>query len=958
MSKRIISLLISLTLICGMIFSMPVLAEETTAADATEKSIEVDENVFDKTEEPVSDPESEKLEKSKAIYESMLEEVGLLKSLGIMNDANEENMNHEVTRAEFVRYMLQFLNVDAAGAADGVNTYYVDIPTDYAYYNDITTATALGLVNGGSGGVFNPNSTISYQDALKIVVSALDYGTLAAYRGGYPQGYIAIARDIKLTDDISIGFTENLTMKELVRILFNALNSSVSESVINTTNSVSISSGDELYIESRFDVVKYRGVVTGTSYTRRLEGKDDLYKMEIDGVEYNIGRFAEFNEEEVLGQRVYFYLQYPDDDVRDPELAEVIFVNPLEGHNKIVEIIDEDIEPSTNARVLEYYDEKDNVKSINISDAIVFYNGKIDNTVTNDDFKPERGSIRAIDNNRDGRYDYVFIKNSVQRVVDVAASETIKFKYGLGELEVPKHDSKILLYRYGAEITTDYLGEWEVLEVMLCKDGESGIIDVSKKVVEGAATTVRADEYVINGTTYELSQAYMDALESGHFQAVKPKKNDTCQFILDERGQVAAMTSTLTAITEYGFLVGVASEGGLDKTNQVKIYCQYGIMNIFPVDEKIKINGRRITEGEDIEHYFWNNANVFEAQLVRFTRNNGIVTQIETAVDTTGGRLQTPGLPEPDKFSMDYRDTTSWSYDNVSYMVEDTYIMLDATTPVFWVPFETNKDSLYHYYDSRDNLSGLLKTTDIYVYDSVILEDYVGVRKPGAIVLRTQAAESEITDTNPYTLESIASGATYYVVDTIEETGTASDGTPTYSLIAAGNITINFEEKVYNVDTANVYGQGNYSLGNLEKGDLIQVGYGNDSSKANRFLCIATANGNGITNEGYLEGDFRWWNNSRAIGDVDISTNAGTTDAFVIGEIVYIKNPYYVIRTKNAAGQDKVITLIYQSGMKAKMFEKESEKVWDASYWEFETGQRVLIRIVNSRINYAIMVSE
>ncbi len=979
MSKRIIALLISLTLIMSAVFQVSVFADEIGAVvdeAVTETATETatDEVVDEEVTDPVVNAQLEKLAKSKAIYNGMIEEIGLLKSLGIMDDATEENMLEEVTRAQFVRYMLQFMNVEPEAASDEVNTYYLDVPVDYPYYKDITTATVMGIVNGGSNSVFNPNNTIAYRDAIKIVVGALEFGTLAEYRGGYPKGYIEVARDLKLEKNISIGYTENMTMEQLVHILFNALNSNSALITVSTSKpAISMGTGDRLYIEEKFNVEKYRGIVTGTSYTRRLEGEADLAKLEIGGTEYNIGNYAQFDEEEILGQEVYFYLKYPDGDMKDTAVADIIFVNPIEGFNKIVEVIDEDIQDTSSMSSLYYWDEKANTRNIDISDAIIYYNGKIDPTAKAVDLKPERGSVRAIDNDRDGKFEYVFIKNSVQRIVDVASREKIRYKFGLGSIDVPEKDSKILIFRYGAEITTDYLGEWEVLEVMLCKDGESGIIDVSKKVVEGQVNSVSNDEYKVAGVKYKLSKPYIEALKGDpvtgkvHYQAIKPKKNDTCAFILDSRGEIAAMRATLTQITEYGFLVKTASSGGLEKSNQVKMYCQYGVMNIFPVSDTVKINGKRLADGEDIESRFYNENKVFEPQLVRYTRNNGIVTQIDTADDTTGGLIQVAGTPEPDKFSLDYRDTTSWTYDGNSYMVEDTYIVLDDTTPVFWIPFDTKKDSLYHYYDSRSNLSGLQKTTDIYVYDSTVLEEYSvlpngqrGVRTPGCIVIRTQQAENEITQYNPYTLETISASQNYYIVDEIETTGENSDGDPTYSITAAGNIVLNFESVVYNVDTSNLYGQGNYTLGDLEKGDIIQVGYGNDSSKANRFVCVATAYGsNQEKDNGYVDGNFRWWNNTRNIGDVDIETNAGNAEAFVIGEIIYIKNPYYVIRTKNSVGEEKILTLIYTtSGVQGfKMYEESSENVWDASYWEFETGQRVIIRIVNGKMSFGVMVT-
>ena len=72
----------------------------------------------------------------------------------------------EITRAEFLHYLLKVLNTDVKV---DIKDSFVDVKEDNTYYQDIITAKQLGLIFGYDDGTFSPNAPITHSEATSII---------------------------------------------------------------------------------------------------------------------------------------------------------------------------------------------------------------------------------------------------------------------------------------------------------------------------------------------------------------------------------------------------------------------------------------------------------------------------------------------------------------------------------------------------------------------------------------------------------------------------------------------------------------------------------------------------------------------------------------------------------------------------------------------------------------------
>ncbi len=939
--KKIISFVLTLAMLLSAM-SMIALAEEEVI---TEEEIGTETEV-----EPVSTADTE-------LYALVKEEAGLVKTLGIMTNVNEDNIKAEIPRGEFVEHVLRFMGL-APAKSSGMQQYFSDVPEGSEYYDAVTTAAMVGLINGDGNGAFNPGQSIKFNEAIKMVVCALDYGAVAEARGGYPMGYLAVANDLKLLKGIKLGGFEDITNAEAVKLIFNALNSNAAEKSVSTDSTITMESKDVLYLEDTFDVEKFKGVVTGTQITRQLEGKEYIGWVEIDGNEYEVIASEYFNEEELLGLSVYYYVQYDGDVTGDKRDGEIIMISPMDDRNTVIDVMDENIQPSTSVKSFKYWDENDKEVVKNIEDATVYYNGRNAAGYLNSDgsdLRPSHGNVRLIDNNRDGKIDFVTVESYTEYVVDYAATTKIVAKYGMDDIIIDNRDD-IIIVRDGVVIPPDFLGEWESLKVMWAKNGGGYIIANGDKV-SGIIESVDEEEIKLSGTVYEYADVYKEALAAKHYQAHTDKKGATVTIALNEDNEVIGMITTVTETTEYGYLVKAVDAGGLDPVSKVKIFCMYGSMNVFECSENIKINGKK--QDKSVAEYF-STGDVFNDQLIRYTKKGDKVTAIFTAEDKTSGVEGVYGLADDQQFTMNYQKTsTSWGFVSGTNVLEKQYVITTDMIPTFWIPKDITEDSLFKFYETSSSISGLDKGTELYVYDAKLLEPEYNVFTPGALVVKDKKEQDEISSNNPYILSSITNGSTYYVVDIVETTLDGS-GSEVYQITDINGTVIGFEPEVYNVDTTNLYGYGSYNLGALEKGDIIQVGYGNDAAKANRFLIIATA-------EDYSDEDapLKWWSNDRSDNTADIFKGAGTKNAMLTGEIIYKNHPTYIIRTTNGNGEDEFLMVSYAAVYPSTtgtiyVYERGSKRAFVATANQIAAGKKAMVHIKDNGFlgNFVVMITD
>ena len=192
--KRILALILCFV----MVFSLVAVAEETAATATPTATTEF-------SDVPSTSPYKEAI--------STLTGLGI-----ILGDAGSDTFRPEagITRAEFCAVVCRALgfNQEAAPTA----TAFSDVPAEHWASGFVVQGVSKGYINGMGDGTFAPEANIKYEQAVKMVVSALGFDPMAASKGGWPTGYLVVANTYKITEGVS-----NSTRADVAILIYNAL---------------------------------------------------------------------------------------------------------------------------------------------------------------------------------------------------------------------------------------------------------------------------------------------------------------------------------------------------------------------------------------------------------------------------------------------------------------------------------------------------------------------------------------------------------------------------------------------------------------------------------------------------------------------------------------------------------------------------------------------------------------
>ena len=186
-----------------------------------------------------------------------------LYALGIL-DKSTNDLSKPVTRLEMVKYATRLLGNGVAFAKGA--TPFADIAADSDDSGAVNLAIAKNIISPSA--MFYPDRTVRYEEALKMLVTALEYSEYANANGAYPVGYITAAFDIGLLDGVEAGEGDGLTLKTVVTLLDNALDSYVCNPTLLVDENgglkliITDSSSKETVLNKRFNVSKYDAFIT------------------------------------------------------------------------------------------------------------------------------------------------------------------------------------------------------------------------------------------------------------------------------------------------------------------------------------------------------------------------------------------------------------------------------------------------------------------------------------------------------------------------------------------------------------------------------------------------------------------------------------------------------------------------------------------------------------------------
>lgn len=600
------------------------------------------------------------------------EPVQILSALNIMNgDENGKfRLDDTIIRSEVAKMAVHAMGLaSAAEAAKGQSTFS-DVSTDHWANGYINIATSLDLIEGDGDGKFRPNDSITYAEAMAIMVRATGYSIAADNKGGFPSGYMSVGTSNGLSKNVNSTQSENISRGNVAYLTANALEVKLMEQTGFGQNS-SYEVTDKTLLKDNLKVTKGEGQIKAVAKTS-ITGSSSLNdgQIIIDETTYD----TKLNLSNLLGYNVTYYAK--ESKVGNDE---IILALPIASKNTSVKIDSESFSKLTEKNgnnAIVYFTDTNNSKTNTVelaSEPIMIYNGKQE-TFDKDllDISEECGSISLLDTNKDGKYELIFITVYENIVVEeVTASNKIVDKYGNGSIKL---DDTVdyTLTKGDEEIKVSDLKEFDVLSVAKSLDGELYTITVTNNSVEGKVSATDDTGVYISDKHYKIANNYTDSISIG-LEGV---------FYLDIEGKIAAIDTATRLNSNYAYLVRAYTNTNTDEKTIFKLFTKDGKEETIEANEKIKFNNKNGVKAEEVVKSLSDEHSAIVRQLVTYTLNSeGKLTAINTAKDNSSN-----GAIDIENFTKNYElkdakySATTSKLGNVR--IADDTIIFDITDDV------------------------------------------------------------------------------------------------------------------------------------------------------------------------------------------------------------------------------------------------------------------------------------
>ena len=159
-----------------------------------------------------------------------------LASKGIITgyDNNTFRPENPINRAEAATVIVRASNLSTNENAKSI---YYDVTDDFWGTPYIMAATEKGIINGMGNNQFAPDSNVTHNQIIKMVVCMMDLDGTAERKGGWPYGYLTIAAENGIIDyatyeELYYGQgNNNATRGDVAKYVYNAVKQTDSQAV-------------------------------------------------------------------------------------------------------------------------------------------------------------------------------------------------------------------------------------------------------------------------------------------------------------------------------------------------------------------------------------------------------------------------------------------------------------------------------------------------------------------------------------------------------------------------------------------------------------------------------------------------------------------------------------------------------------------------------------------------------
>lgn len=467
--------------------------------------------------------------------------VELLSALEIIkgDDLGNFNPDNTITRAEMAAIVCRAKGLESAANGAKGFTAFNDVAADHWASGYVNLASQNGIINGYGDGNFGPEDTVTYEQAVKMLVCAIGFEPMAATKGGFPTGYLVVANGYGITEGVTASV--EAPRKTVAQLVYNTLDTPMmDQTAFGADAEYEIFDGkggrDYKTLLTEMDIY----IATGVVMDKDVDEVNFIVTEDADGNDY--AEFEEGDEETFVinGSDIMNYqFQNVDAYVKKDSRKDynVIAVVPS-GLGEVFEIVSDDIKDVSKLEV-EYYTDAANsskTKTIKLAGdaddnaAYTIVNNKVkkDAKTSLEDVLEEKVGTETevksdievlfIENTGDSKYDVIVCNQYFSAIVDdvKADNDKIEIDGTTITLDFDDEDKDIILVDdEGNELTLADFAKDDVVAVLSdATDYKKPrgftdyikIIKLSNAAVTGTVDesyTSNDDEYVvIDGTEY------------------------------------------------------------------------------------------------------------------------------------------------------------------------------------------------------------------------------------------------------------------------------------------------------------------------------------------------------------------------------------------------------------------------------------------------------------------------
>ncbi|MCK9479061.1 MAG: S-layer homology domain-containing protein [Firmicutes bacterium] len=864
-------------------------------------------------------------------------EIETLYSLNLLEWVQEaENFSPEdlLTRAEAAAIFSTLLGFEKFDAYSFPDDTFYDVPTDYWAAEEIALCYNAGIVNGYNDEEFMPDEPVKFEEFLKMIVILLGYDNFLDDAAPYPQGYINIATQKKITREISGSIGTPITREEAVALVCNSLQVDIMQQTKFGGETRYETIPGQNVLTQNLGLKKKRGQVNANSITT-LTGESALRDDEvaIDNVVYKVGNTL---ANSLLGYNVQFYIK--EDDASDISILR--YVAPDDSKNDVLKLGADNIESSTTKSRIVFQDDDSmdaRPKEARLANnASIIFNGKYCGVqlLWDEDFNVKSGEMTLIDTNLDGLYDVVLINSYITYVLNRvdALNERLFFKFdktynGQQYLQLSSTGSQanFNVVLNGRKAPLVNLKEWDVVSVGASKDGLYANIIVSRNRINGAIEEITDDALYINGNRYEYEFGFWQDLSKSNI-----KVGEKGYFYFDFLGKLAATDINMITGKTFGYLIdAVLKEKGMEKSANFQIFAESGEVLHLKSSKKItcfdinNIDGTLKNADETIA--LIKSANAI-GQLILFEVNNeNEINRIYLSFDNTSQETNINYEFTKDYFSMFSENP---NFRRVYQGILAIKYRIEPATKIFVIP---NNKSMHEHYQIQ-NVADL--ANDMYL-DNVSLYSIDKAFRIGAMVVENESDGISVDTNLPSFIVEKTAVAMNEAGEEIYKVSGYQKGNPT--TISTVYDTVESSDKHWHLGV---------NFKNLTPGDVIQ--YSTDKNRNVNSIRVLFKMGS--------PGDFRQQGRSRNSSDSGIVNiiNGIFHLSIGYGKVVDIIDDAIILNTQGA-GDNPQYNMPFIMG-DTEYYIYEDGKINKAAGMDLQVGDTIFARKTWNNLNDVLII--